>query len=361
VRYTASLVLAACLILPFESNADTVKKPASPVTLAQVQRDSLSEQVSLTGTAVPWRKTLLSPRVSGLVTEVRVDEGSWIQPGDEILLLDDRLAEIDIQSAQARVTEAQARHRDAVRIRDELLRLKEGRHTPRTAIDSAIADVDSRAAALTREEVELNRARELAERHKVYAPFTGMVVAKLVEVGQWVQRDDPVIELVAVDTLRIRASLPQRHYARVAPGAPAIVRFDALPQQVFEGRVFARLALGNENTRSFPLLIDIPNREHLLAPGMSARVWVQLSDGERETLTVPRDAVVVRVDGSRVVWRVKEDDGALKAYAVTVETGRAYGDRLELLGGELRAGDRIVLLGNENLRQGQRVKPKGGT
>jgi RND family efflux transporter MFP subunit len=331
---------------------------ASPVTLAEVKREPLQEQVKLTGSAIPWRKTLLSPRVDGLVTEVKVDEGSWVQPGDEILVLDDRLATLEVRSAEARVAEARARQRDATRIRDELLRLKEGRHTAQSAIDSAIADVESRSAALNRERAELARYEELAARHRVPAPFAGMVVAKRVEAGQWVQRSDPVIELVSVDTLRIRAPLPQRYYPRLRSDAPALVRFDALPGQAFEGRVLARLALGSDATRSFPLLIDIPNPEHRLAPGMSARVWVQLDDGRSEALTVPRDAVVDRADGRRVVWRVRPDEGVPKAYAVTVETGRALGDRLELVDGDLAAGDRVVLLGNENLRQGQTVAPQ---
>ena len=303
---------------------------------------------------------MLSPQVEGLVTEVLVDEGSWVKPGDPILALDARLAEIDIRTAQARVDEAQARHRDAIRIRDELLRLKQGRHASETSIESAIAEVAIRAAALIREQAELERARELRDRHAVNAPFAGMVVGKRAEVGQWVQRDDAVVELISVDTLRIRAHLPQRHFTRVNTGALATVRFDALPDRAIEGKVFARIALGNESSRSFPLLIDIPNSKHLLAPGMSARVLVELKDGVSESLTVPRDAVVAKTDGSRHLWRVREDDGVFKAHPVTVETGRTQGDRLELVSGDLEAGDLIVLLGNENLRPGQRVLPRDG-
>ena len=132
--------------------------------------------------------------------------------------------------------------------------------------------------------------------------------------------------------------------------------FDALPEREFEGSVFARVALGNEASRSFPLLIDIPNQAHLLAPGMSALVRVELENGVSEAVTVPRDAVVAKSDGSRIVWQVREVDGMLKAFPVTIETGRAQGDRLEVVRGELKAGDRIVLLGNENLRPGQAVR-----
>lgn len=331
----------------------------SPVTTAEVTLATLRQEVRLSGGSIPWRRVPVSPRVEGLATKVLVDEGSWVQPGDLILELDARLAEIEVAVAAARVAGAQARQGDAIRKRDELLKLKQGRHASETSIASAIAEVAIVEADLTRERAELERARELRERHSVYAPFAGMVVRKQLEVGQWVRQEDAVVELVAVDTLRVRAPLPQRYFLRVAVGSKARVLFDALPDRELEGSVFARVVLGNEASRSFPLLIDIPNPDHLLAPGMSARILVELDDGVSEVLTVPRDAVVAKSDGSRVVWRVREEDGVLKAFPVAIVTGRAQGDRLEVVEGELQVGERIVLLGNENLRPGQAVRPLG--
>ena len=188
-----------------------------------------------------------------------------------------------------------------------------------------------------------------------------MVVGKQVEVGQWVKRDDAVVELVAMDTLRVRAPLPQRYFPRVEDGARAWVRFDALPGEELVGEVFARVALGNEASRSFPLLIDLPNPNHLLAPGMSARIRIELEGGGADALMVPRDAVIAKADGRRQVWRVVGEGGVLKAFPLPVKIGRAGGDRLELLGAVLEAGDLVVLLGNENLRPGQAVRSKGVT
>ena len=67
--------------------------------------------------------------------------------------------------------ESEARHRDAIRIRDELMMLKKGRHASETSIESAIAEVEIAAAALARERAELARSEELRERHFVFAPF----------------------------------------------------------------------------------------------------------------------------------------------------------------------------------------------
>jgi RND family efflux transporter MFP subunit len=349
------LLAAAALITLAAQPSAASDGPPSPVTLVEVTTESLQERVSLSGTSIPQRRVMLTPMVSGLVSEVLVDEGSLVEAGDPLVVLDDRLAQIEVRAAEARVEEAKARHEDAKRVRDELLRLKEGRHASETSIDSAIAQVAIGDAALSREQAALERARELQARHSVTAPFAGMVVAKQAETGQWVQRDDAVVELVAVDMLRIRVPLPQRYFPRVRIGAAASVRFDALPGEAFDGRVFARVALGNEGSRSFPLLIDIPNPDRLLAPGMSARVSIEIGNGASPALMVPRDAVVGKVDGSRQVWRVRKDNGLLRAYPVTVETGRAQDVRLEVVSGELAAGDRVVLLGNESLQPGQAV------
>jgi len=330
----------------------------SPVTLAEVTTETLREQVALSGTTEASRRAALSPRVEGLVTELFVDEGDVVEQGAAMLQMDARLAELDAEAAAARVQEAEARHGDAIRIRDELLSLKKGRHASETETQSAIANVEMTAAALSAERAALSRARELVQRHALAAPFAGMVVAKQVEVGEWVQRDDAAVELLALNRVRIRANLPQRDYARVVAGAKAQVRFDALPEREFVGEVLARIASGDERSRSFPLLIELPNPDGILAPGMSARVSVELAGEASEALTVPRDAVIAKSDGSREVWQVRLDDGVQKAYPVPVEIGRASGDRLELVRGDLEAGDQVVLLGNERLRPGQSVSPQ---
>lgn len=334
------------------------KAEPAPVTLAEVKRQALHEQAVLSGTTIARRRAALSPKVDGLVTELFVDAGSLVEAGDPILALDDRLEAHNVEATAARVREAEADHNDAIRIRDELLRLKEGQHASETDIRSAEARVDMTAAALAAERAALAQAEEVQRRHRLTAPFAGMVVTRNLEVGEWAKRDEAAVELVALDVLRIRATLPQTDFPRVRRQAAAAVRFDALPARSFRGEVFARVASGDPRSRTFPILIDLPNPERLLAPGMSARVRVDLAGGEAEVLTVPRDAIVAKADGTREVWQVREEDGILKAYPVEVDTGRAGGERLEITAGALADGDRVVLLGNESLRPGQTIAPQ---
>ena len=200
--------LAAITALLLTPAAYPANETARPVTLAEVKREVLREQAVLTGSTIPWRRAELSVRVDGLVTELFVDEGTMVAVGDPILTLDARLAEHDQAAAAARLREAEARHKDAIRVRDELLRLKRGRHASETETQSAIAQVEIAAAAMRGDQATLARARELVARHRLGAPFAGMVVTKHVEVGEWAKRDRAAVELVAT---------PSRSGASMAP------------------------------------------------------------------------------------------------------------------------------------------------
>lgn len=328
----------------------------SLVTAVEVVSQPLKQELPLSGSAEALQESLVSSRIDGVVETVFVREGEWIESGQKILALDTAIAELEVASAQARVNEALARYKDAKRQKEEFRSLKDRQHVAKTSLASAIAEEEVTKAALAGQRAELRRLKELLSRHTLVAPFSGVVAQKSVEVGQWVQTDTPAIKLVALDKVRVRASLPQHYYARVTKDSPIRVVFDSLSKQTFTGDLSTVVAVGSQSTRSFPVLIDLDNSAKLIAPGMSARIFVQLSGGESEALLLPRDAVVMKADGSRIVWRVQQQDDQTKVSPVTVSLGRAVGDQIEILESLLKPGDQVVLLGNESLRPGQAVK-----
>lgn len=327
-----------------------------PVKVAKVVEAFVNQTIPLAGSADPLRESEISPRVAGVVDEILVNEGDWVEAGEKILSLDSVIAEIEVASATAKVDEAIARHKDATRQVKEFQSLIDQKAVATTSLESAIADEEATMAAVARQRAELMRHEELLSRHTLTAPFSGVVADKHVEAGQWVDADSAVVKLVALDRIRIRASLPQRYYRQVDLAAAARIIFDALPDKVFSGRPSSLVAVGKQSTRSFPVLFDLDNPDHLIAPGMSARIFIELAGSQTKALLVPRDAVVLKADNSRIVWRVTEADGDSKVKPVKLLTGRVQGDMVEVLDSTLVAGDTIVLLGNENLRPDQAVK-----
>ena len=346
-------IALSVLFLPLSLGA--AEKP-SPVVVTEVLAESLREEIPLVGTAEALRETALSPRVDGVVEQLFVTEGEFVEAGERILSLDPAIAEIDVDAARARLDEAVARHKDAMRRKAEYQSLINRNAVATTSLASAVADEEAAQALVDRQRAELRRVRELLSRHTLSAPFTGVVAEQRVEVGQWVQQDAAVVQLVDLDHIRIRASLPQRYYRRIATDSELRIAFDALPGETFHARPSALVAVGNRDTRSFPLLIDLDNREHRIAVGMSARIFIELIASRTRALLVPQDAIVLKPDGQRIVWRLIESAGRYEVESVALLTGRTQGSRVEVLQSRLKAGDRIVLLGNENLRPGQTVQ-----
>jgi RND family efflux transporter MFP subunit len=352
------LAAASLLLLSLSDSLAAPGDKPSAVTTVEVVSQPLQEEIPLAGTAEALRESLLSSRVAGVVNEVHVSEGDWVAAGQLILSLDPAIAELEIAAARARVEEAIARQKDAQRRKAEYQSLINRNAVASTSLASAVADEQAARAAVSRQRAELRRFEELLSRHALQAPFAGIVAEEHVEAGQWVKVDSLVVKLVALDRVRVRAALPQRYFRRIDKEAEARVVFDALPHEVFSGKAMTLVGVGNQATRSFPLLIELDNAQYRIAPGMSARIFIELSGDKAKALLVPRDAVLLRADGSRIVWKVNQVEGKYQVQAVKLLVGRSMNGLVEVLDGELRAGDRIVLLGNENLRPGQAVQPQ---
>ncbi len=342
-----------CLLLPAGLLAE---EDATPVSIIEAKSGTLQEEVPLTGSVTTIRLARISPKEDGYIDTLNVDQGDRVKQGDPLLSLDQQLADLAISRVKAQLSEARARLNEFKRQRDEAAELVEKKHIASTAFESAAAEVEINKAVVQRLETELQRQRVIAQRHTVYAPFNGVITEKLVEVGQWVESNTALFVLTELDPLRVEVPVPQFYFNRVDVDTPVRIRFDALPNQEFDARVTTRVPVSNQTARTFPVLIDISNDRQIITPGMSARVTFQLKEeGKDLSLLLPRDAIVLKPDGTQTVWVVADQSGIAKANPVEVNTGKSMRENIEITAGEVSIGDRIVVKGNELLRPGQAV------
>ena len=330
------------------------QEKTTPVSIVRATTSPLYNEIPLSGTVLARRVSLISPKIEGFVAEVLVDDGDEVKATDPLLRLDRIMAEIELSRSRAQVNEASARLKEAKRQRDEAAELVEKKHIPATSYEAALSEVDISAAILQRLRAELARQEENISRHTIYAPFDGVIAEKLVEVGQWVDTATGLVELVEIDVLRVDVPVPQHYFSEVVVGTDVRIRFDAMPEKDFSGKVSMKIPVGHESARTFPVRIEMDNKDHVMAPGMSARVRFLLSQSD-QVLILPRDAVVKKSDGTELVWILSEENSVLKAMPVAVQTGKAYRQNVEILKGDLKAGDQVVIRGNEILRPGQTV------
>ena len=351
-RYTTTIAIAALLgvAAPWPGQAE----PVALVEVALVQLTPMVLEIPLTGTVTARDHASLSSRVSGLVSAVHVTAGDRVDKGVLLLSLDPTLEKLGLIEAKADSAEARAILDEARRRWDEARRLGPRKGISESEIRATEAEVKIAQAKLERLYAAEHYKKELVTRHDVYAPFPGVVARRLAEEGEWVNTGTPVLELVGTENLRLDLQVPQEHYSYIDTDTRVSVRLDAMPSRSINGRISAKVALSDPSSRTFLLRVQLADTEQGITPGMSAQARLRILGTER-VLTIPRDAILRDAYGASRVWALADVDGAPVATQRTVQVGRSFEGNTELRNG-LEPGVRVVVRGNETLREGQPVR-----
>lgn len=389
---TAGLALTAAAPAPGQ-------RPPMAVTVAPIVEREVPPSMRLVGTARPDRSAVVAAEVSGLIAAFEASEGQALREGDIICRIDPQIARLRLEEAQATLAslKAQLEELESGERPEELARLEalEGEaeavlakyaferqrvrelyETGRSS-DKELHDAEqdyqaaARRLAQARAQLELARNGPRAEviaraRHAVAAqqaqvarlerdlaktairaPFDGALVAKRAEVGEWIDAGGAVCELIALDTVKVRADVPERAVPFARAGAPATVEVEALGQTraATISRVIPQV---NPTARTFPVEVDLPNPGRALLPGMF--VWTYVPAGPvGPRLMVTKDALVVQGTNKTVFVVRPAADGAHLAMPTPVTTGLELAGEIEIEAPGLKPGDLVVTRGNERL------------
>ncbi len=343
-------VLACALFLSLIAMPGVATGQApKPVGVAVAREEAIKRTVHLTGTVTAARAASLSAASSGLVTALLVDAGSEVAEGDVLLELDPELARLQWQSAQAAVSAASAALTDARRRLQEARALAPKQSIAETAVRDLEAEVREDEALLQAATAEAAYREAVLERHRVKAPFSGVVTAKLTELGEWVVPGVPVLELVSTANLRIDFPVAE-DYLGAASEASRLLYLIGEDSEGKEARVMTVVPVSDPGARTFLLRAEAVAADSRLVPGLSVRGRLSLNTGRR-SVVVPRDALIRYPDGRIVIWVVEEGD---KAAERIVTAGIEFDGLVEITSG-LRPRERVVTAGNEALQVGQMV------
>ena len=308
----------------------------------------------------------IAARIGGAVNEMRVNVGDRVERGTILAVLDrERLAlERDryralVKQQSAKLASARA---DLEKRSLELKRLEGIRKSAafsQARFQDAVQDlakqkgeVAETRAQLSQAESQLKRASIDLEDGEVRAPYPGVVSAKHTEVGAYLNVGSPVVTLINDLDIEVEVDIPSNRLGGLIPGNSVRLTLDDRS----EHKAVVRAIIPNENprTRTRPVRF-VPNFVELtipLATNQSVTVHVPVG-APRTVTTVSKDAVVQR-GGNDLVFVVRDGNGQPQP----VKLGESVGNRFVVLSG-LKAGDRVVVRGNENLRPGQRLRISG--
>jgi len=327
----------------------------APVQVATAERRDIVEKIAVTGTVTSPRTAVLSTAVAGLVVHLSVDEGDRAEAGDILLELDAELADLARQRALAEVRQRRTALADAQRRLDEAERVGPERGVARTQIESLRAEVRIGQAALAAAEAAVREQAAIVERHRLKAPFAGVVSQRLSELGEWVNPGDGLLELVATEGLRFDFRVAQNFFGELHANTPVEITVDALPGRSFEGRVQAIVPIKDPAARTFLLRVVVGDDAETgsITPGMSARATLSLATG-RDGIAISRDAILRYPDGRLTLWLAETRDGVTIVRERIVATGLEFDGLVEVKRG-LEAGEVVVTRGNESLQEEQVV------
>jgi RND family efflux transporter MFP subunit len=296
------------------------------------------------GTVVSRNDARLSAEVEGRLTMV-ADVGTPVASGAAVAQIEDTALRLQYAELLAEVARAEARLSFLESEERRFARLAESNLAAATQLEQTRSDRDVARSDLAVARARLAQNQDLLARTALRAPYAGVVVERLKTPGERVSDGDPVVRLVDQQNLEVIARAPLDYLGFVRSGM--MLQLSA-GERTATGRVRTVVAVGDENTHQFELRLDIEAGSFPV--GQTLRVSVPISD-PRQALTVPRDALVLRADGQSVFVV----DGENQARQVAVTVGVGQGEDVEVAG-ELSAGDRVVIRGNERLQPGQAVE-----
>jgi RND family efflux transporter MFP subunit len=339
--------------------------PPASVRVDPAKLEMVQQRRMVTGELRAVRRALVATQEPGLVIEFAVEQGQLVRKGDVLARLDPKRLELELldvqaqeQSAIAAVDERRAelewRQRDLETYQTLSQR---SASNPKELYDAQAQAAIARAKlAAAEREVAVMRARaQLLERRvrdtDILAPFDGIIVAKQVEIGEWLAEGDEIVEIISTGPIEAWVDVPQQ-YADAILGAgqtPAVsITVDALGTNVDATSVRA-VPLISSTARSFSLIAKLENAGGTLAPGMSVTGWVPTGQHSQE-LTISKNAVMRNEAGPFVyVARGGAPGAPASATPTPVQILFSDRDRFVVRAPAISSGDLLVVEGNERL------------
>ncbi len=292
-----------------EANDGPPMAPPATVRLAQATQQVMQTRWDAIGRLVELRRAVVAAEVSGKILKLDVQEGDRIAGGKTVLAeIDGVWTRIALESADATIKSVQARLDQTRRDAEYLEELSRKGSANIKELGDARAKVQSELAELDAAVAERHRHAERMQRLAVTAPFDGVVVRKLTEVGQWVNEGSPIVEVITVGRIDALIDVPERFITRLSVGTRIPLKIEPLALEV-EGEVVSIIPSGSNAARTFPVKVRLDDRDGQLKPGMSVIAYVPM-DEPQSYLAVPRDAVQFKPQGT-LVWALDKGEGPM--------------------------------------------------
>jgi len=281
------------------------------------------------------RAAKVTTKTSGIILDILVEEGDVVTKGQLLLVLESDEQRLSVKSARANYEKSLNNYQRAKQLIEKGLTNKE-------QIDNLKFETEVLKASLEQAEMNLSFT-------EVRSPFDGVVVDRLVKIGNLIQNATAVFEVIDFNSLQAKIDVPEHQWNIMQSGLQVQFDFDVLPNQTITGVVNRISPMVDPSSGTFEVTVDVNNENMLLRPGLFAKANIVYDMKPNATL-VNKDAIIREDELSYVYVLVNEEE----IEKVTVELGYEMTESMEIIAG-LAVGQKVVTTGKNNLTPDAKV------
>ncbi|MBL1212914.1 MAG: efflux RND transporter periplasmic adaptor subunit [Ignavibacteriae bacterium] len=350
------------------------------VKIDTIKKGSLVQKITANGIVRADKDLDISASISGVISEVNIYDGKFVNKNDVLIKLDDREYRINLREAEERLIEAKVNYgflikdvpTDSTKSEEKEIISKQLKELEKKYENSLISekeylekkdelDLKLIFTGAKREELILNKSGYNAAINQIdkaklkldytviKAPFSGVIGNFDLVVGERIEAGNKLFKLFSTKTMKIDINILESELNKISIGNNVEIEIPALPGEAFTGEVSQISPYIDTENRTGKIVISIKNIDSKIKPGMFAKVLIA-SKIFNERILIPKEALLAR-DKRNLVFTV-EDSLAKWKY---VDIGKQNDKYIEILTG-VNAGDVIIVEGHFNLAHDSKVK-----
>jgi HlyD family secretion protein len=371
------IILASAFIIISKNKGSNIK-----YIMGKVTRGDIIETVTATGTVNAVTTVLVGTQVSGTIKDIFVDYNSPVKKNQLIALIDPAPFEAQVEQAKANLLSAKANLLKAettlIDARRTFERYKElfeknliaqsDLDTAETNYEIAKSQVNAAQAQIAQTEATLRYHETNLRYTKIISPVNGIVISRNVDVGQTVAASfqTPTLFTIAQDLtkMQIDTNVDEADIGKIKEGQDVEFTVDAYPDVVFKGKVsqVRNAPITVQNVVTYDVVIKVDNPDLKLKPGMTANV----------SIIIEKKSNVIRIPNSALRFKLQEDSTTQKRYKkgpgvwilskgkptyVNIKTGISDGTYTELIKGDIREGQEVIIDSTQKKTKSQTQLP----
>jgi len=314
-------------------------------------------EISLPGNTQAWEETPIYARTSGYLKKWFVDIGAHVKQGELMATIETPELDEQLMVAKANLQAVQADLNLANTTSQRYQNLLKQDSVSQQETDVAVSGAAAKKSAVEAAEANVRRLQQLQSFEQVYAPYSGIVTVRNIDIGDLIDAGSPsssgsakeLFRIASVNTLRVFVAVPETYAPDIHTGDKVALTLDEYPGQQFVGTIARNSNAIDMASRTLNVEVDFDNSNGKLLPG--AYVFAHFKVPQQQLmLAIPSNTLLFRAQGLQVAV---VNNGRVHLQNVTI--GKDDGKTVEIATG-LSASDAVIVDPSDSIAEGEPVK-----